>query len=100
MIQQYRAGASIEKLVRRYEVHRTTVMHHLDQSDVARLTPMHKKNDETGALAAAQYGQGRRWSVATVTDQALAPCYTIRVNQPTRPDPGMKRSLVAVIFFR
>ena len=58
VIQQYRAGASIEKLVRRYEVHRTTVMHHLDQSDVARLTPMHKKNDETGALAAAQYEQG------------------------------------------
>jgi AraC-like DNA-binding protein len=58
LVGQYRHGSSIDTLSRRYEIHRTTVMHHLGQSDVARRTVARKLNDETVALAAAPYEQG------------------------------------------
>jgi AraC-like DNA-binding protein len=58
LIGQYRHGSSIDTLSRRYEIHRTTVMHHLNQSDVARRTVVRKMSDETVTLAAAQYERG------------------------------------------
>jgi len=67
LIGHYRAGDSIDTLARRYEVHRTTVMHHLAQSDVARRNVVRKMNDETVALAAEQYEQGASLAVAAST---------------------------------
>ena len=58
LIDQYRAGASIHELTRRYEVHRTTVIHHLDQAGIARRRVVRKMNDESVALAAVRYQQG------------------------------------------
>ena len=63
LVGQYQHGSSIDALSRRYEIHRTTVMHHLNQSDVARRTAALKMNDETVALAAAQYQQGASLAV-------------------------------------
>ncbi len=54
----YREGASIDALTRRYDVHRTTVIHHLDQAGVSRRRVVRKMNDESVALAAARYEQG------------------------------------------
>jgi 2,4-dienoyl-CoA reductase-like NADH-dependent reductase (Old Yellow Enzyme family) len=63
LVGQYRHGSSIDTLSRRYEIHRTTVMHHLDQSDVAQRTVVRKMSDETVALAAAQYERGASLAV-------------------------------------
>ena len=67
LVGQYRHGSSIDTLSRRYEIHRTTVMHHLNQSDVARRTVARKMNDGTVALASAQYEQGASLTVAAST---------------------------------
>ena len=51
LIDRYRDSVSIDGLARRYEVHRTTVIHHLDQ---ARITPRRvarKMTDESVALS-------------------------------------------------
>ena len=58
LIHRYREGASIDALARRYEVHRTTVIHHLDRAGLARRRLVRKMTDESVALAAAQYEQG------------------------------------------
>lgn len=58
LIHLYRDGASIERLARRYEVHRTTVMHHLDQAGITRRRVVRKMTDESVAVAAARYEQG------------------------------------------
>ena len=67
LIGLYRAGSSIDALARRYEIHRTTVIHHLDQSGVARRRVVRKMTDELVALAAARYEQGR--SLAAVASE-------------------------------
>ena len=67
LVSQYRDGSSIQTLSRRYEIHRTTVMHHLNQSDVARRTLARKMNDATVALASAHYEQGASLTVAAST---------------------------------
>ena len=54
----YREGTSIDGLARRYQLHRTTVIHHLDQAGVARRRVVRKMTDQSVALAAARYGQG------------------------------------------
>ena len=51
LIDRYRDSVSIDGLARRYEVHRTTVIHHLDQ---ARITPRRvarKMTDESVGLS-------------------------------------------------
>ena len=58
LIQLYREGVSIDALARRYEVHRTTVIHHLDQARITRRRVARKMTDESVALAAARYEQG------------------------------------------
>ena len=63
LIQLYREGASIDELAPRHEVHRTTVIHHLDQASVARRRVVRKMTDKSVALAAARYEQGASLSV-------------------------------------
>ena len=67
LIQLYREGLSIDGLARRYEVHRTTVIHHLDQEGTARRRVVRKMTDESVATAAARYEQGA--SLAVVASQ-------------------------------
>ena len=59
----YQGGSSIDVLARRYRVHRTTVIHHLDQAGVARRPVVRKMTDESVALAAARYEQGASLAV-------------------------------------
>ena len=63
LIALYREGASIDGLARRYEVHRTTVIHHLDRTGVARRRVVRKMTDESVVLAAARYEQGASLAV-------------------------------------
>ena len=58
LIGHYRDGSSIDALARRYEIHRTTVIHHLDQAGITRRREVRKMTDEWVALAAARYEQG------------------------------------------
>jgi transposase len=60
----YRDGSSIDALARRYRVHRTTVIHCLDQAGIARRRVVRKMTDVAVAQAAAQYREGA--SIATV----------------------------------
>ena len=57
------SGASIDALACRYEVHRTTVIHHLDRAGIARRRVFRKMTDESVALAAARYEQGASLAV-------------------------------------
>ncbi len=52
LIQHYREGASINDLAgRRYHLHRTTVIHHLDQAGITRRRVVRKMTNESVALA-------------------------------------------------
>ena len=63
LIHGYRRGDSIDGLARRYELHRSTVIHHLDQAGITRRRVVRKMNDESVALAAARYEQGASLAV-------------------------------------
>ena len=67
LIRVYRDGSSIDALARRYEIHRTTVIHHLDQAGVAGRRVSRKMTDESVAAAAARYEQGA--SLAAVANE-------------------------------
>lgn len=58
LIQRYREGASIDGLALQHDVHRTTVIHHLDRAGIARRRVVRKMTDESVARAAARYDQG------------------------------------------
>ena len=45
-------------LARRYGIHRTTVIHHLDRAGIERRRLVRKMTDESVALAATRYAQG------------------------------------------
>ena len=59
----YRDGSSIDALARRYRVHRTTVIHHLDQTGVTRRRVVRKMTNDSVAQAAARYEQGASLAV-------------------------------------
>jgi len=63
----YRNGSSIDALARRYQLHRTTIIHHLDLAGVARRRVIRKMTDETVARADARYEQGA--SLAVVANE-------------------------------
>ena len=63
VIHRYRDGTSIDGLARRYEVHRTTVIHHLDRAGIARRRVVRKMTDESVAQAAVRYEQGASLAV-------------------------------------
>ena len=58
LIRLYREGASIDGLASRYEVHRTTVMAHLERAGIARRRVVRKMTDESVAEAAERYERG------------------------------------------
>ncbi len=64
LIDDYRGGMSIDVLARRYGIHRTTVIHHLDQSGVARRSVVRKMNDKTVTRAAVRYREGASLAIA------------------------------------
>jgi transposase-like protein len=61
--QLYREGMSTNGLARRYEVHRTAVIHHLDQAGITRRRVVRKMTDESVAQAAVRYEQGASLAV-------------------------------------
>ena len=63
LIDRYREGASIDGLARRYKIHRTTVIHHLDQAGIIRRRVIRKMTDESVACAAARYAEGASLAV-------------------------------------
>ena len=54
LVHRYREGASIDRLAREHEVHRTTVIHHLHRAGIARRRVVRKMTDESVARAAAR----------------------------------------------
>jgi AraC-like DNA-binding protein len=88
-----RAAPAIDALSRRYNVHRTTVMHHLNQSDVTRRKAARKMSDDTVALAAAQYAQGASLAAVAsafgVHERTLAREFR-RAGVATRPRRGWR----------
>ena len=64
LIDRYRRGESIDGLARRYAIHRTTVIHHLDRAGIARRRVVRKMTDETVTRAAARYGEGVSLAIA------------------------------------
>ena len=92
--QLYREGAAIDGLARRYEVHRTTIIHHLDRTGVARRRVARKMTDESVALAAARYAQGA--SLAVVASEFGVHPRTLarelrRAGASIRPRRGWRR---------
>lgn len=67
LIRGYGEGASIDGLARQCEVHRTTVITHLDRAGVARRRLVRKMTDDSVARAATRYGEGA--SLATVAQE-------------------------------
>ena len=63
LIDDYREGASIDGLARRYEVHRTTVIHRLDRAGIVRRSVARKMTDASVALAGARYEHGASLAV-------------------------------------
>lgn len=88
LVDQYRAGASIEMLARRYEVHRTTVMAHLERAGIARRRVVRKLTGQSVAVATAQYETGASLadvaSAFGVHDRTLAREFH-RTGVPIRP---------------
>ena len=94
LIRLYREGASIDGLARRYEVHRTTVIHHLDQAGIARRRVVRKMNDESVALAAARYEQGASLAVVAAefgVHQRTLARELRQAGTPIRPRRGWRR---------
>jgi transposase-like protein len=58
LIHLHQTGASIKGLARRYEIHRTTVIHHLDRAGIARRRVVRKMTDASVARAGARYELG------------------------------------------
>ena len=63
LIHHRREGASIDALTRRYQLHRTTIIHHLDHAGVRRRRVVRKLTDESVALAAARHERGASLAV-------------------------------------
>ena len=94
LIYLYQEGASIDGLARRYEVHRTTVIHHLGQAGIMRRRVVRKMTDESVALAAARYEQGA--SLAVVASEFGVHQRTLarelrRAGTSIRPRRGWRR---------
>ena len=94
LIRLHREGASINALARQYEVHRTTVIHHLDRAGIARRRVVRKMTDPSVALAAARYEQGA--SLALVASEFGVHQRTLarelrRAGASIRPRRGWRR---------
>jgi len=71
----YEDGASIDVLGRRYRVHRTTVIRHLDHQGVARRGVVRKVTDSLVSRASKRYAEGL--SLAEIAEAALASHSTV-----------------------
>jgi hypothetical protein len=60
----YRSGATVPQLVEQFEIHRTTVLAHLERRNVPRRAHVAKLTDDDIAVAAGLYLRGQ--SLATV----------------------------------
>jgi lambda repressor-like predicted transcriptional regulator len=94
LIRLHPQGASIDALACRYQVHRTTVIHHLDRAGIARRRVVRKMTDESVALAAARYEQGA--SLALVASEFGVHQRTLtrelrRAGASIRPRRGWRR---------
>lgn len=93
LIHRYRGGASIDRLAREHEVHRTTVVHHLDCAGVARRRVVRKVTDESVARASARYDQGASLAIVAsefgVHEGTLAREFR-RAGVPIRPRRGWR----------
>ncbi|MBM3676013.1 MAG: hypothetical protein FJW88_13935 [Actinobacteria bacterium] len=71
----YREGASIDALARRYQVHRTTVIHHLDEAGIARRRVVRKMTD--GSVAST-WITPRLWTDPAVDHENTAIVHVAR----------------------
>jgi transposase-like protein len=91
LIRRYRAGASIDGLARELDVHRSTLINHLDRAGVPRRRVPRKMTNESVARAAARYQEGV--SLAVVSNEFGAHARALarelrRAGEPIRRRPG------------
>lgn len=91
LVAQYACGATITELVRSFDIHRTTVMSHLDDRKVPRRSAVRKMTDELVASAALRYGESQ--SLATVAAEFEVHARTLArefqlAELPVRPRNG------------
>ena len=72
----YQAGATVPELVNRFQVHRTTVLAHLERQGIPRRANRRKLTDEQVAEAARLYAAS--WSTARVGEQFNVSAETVR----------------------
>ena len=91
---RYIAGQSINALARLHDVHRTTIISHLDQERIARRRVVRKMTDGSVAKAATRYGGGVSLAVVAsefgVHQRTLAREFR-RAEAPIRPRRGRPR---------
>ena len=84
----------LDRLTREHEVHRTTVIHHLDRGGIARRRVVRKMTDESVARAAARYDQGASPALVAsefgVHERTLAREFR-RAGKLIRPRRGWRR---------
>ena len=94
LIRHYGKGASIDALARRYEVHRTTVISHLDRAGAARRRLVRKMTADSVGRAAKRYREGASLAVVAqefgVHDRTLAREFR-RAGVAIRPRRGWNR---------
>jgi lambda repressor-like predicted transcriptional regulator len=76
LVEGYNAGASVRQLVDRFELHRTTVLAHLERAGVARRPHTRKLTDVQIAAAAELYDAG--WSLARLGTRFDVDSQTVR----------------------
>ena len=91
--ESYVSGSSIDELARSRQVHRTTIIKHLDQHGVPRRGVVRKMTDALVAEAAAKYHDGH--ALATVANEFQVDTGTLRrefreAGIPIRPRRGWK----------
>jgi len=91
LTQAYVEGSSIDALTRRFSIHRTTVISHLDRLGVPRRRTVRTMNDRTVRQAATPYRRGESLKVVAtnfgVDARTLARGFS-RAGAQTRPRRG------------
>ena len=94
LVSQHASGVTIYELARNFDIHRTTVMSHLDDRNAQRRQTVRKMTDEQVATAASRYREGH--SLATVAVEFEVHARTLArefhlAGLPVRPRNGWPR---------
>jgi len=96
LVRDYVAGSSIDSLAAQFEVHRTTVISHLDHRGIERRKSVRKMTDQAVLQAASHYRLGD--SIKSVADAFGVDARTLArefraAGVPVRPRRGWPRAV-------